>query len=197
VQGNERYTRGGRQAGQFVGTDTSDLPSFLTNLARDPGVMNNNLRGKNGQGRNGQNANANANAQSGRGGGGRAGQNKAKYRVARNADFDYELPPATDLSAHVGTHLKSLSSVKAMGPLDVYFQDRTLVLRGSVATAHDRVLAEKLALLEAGVDRVQNELTVAPPKPAAPAALPAAAPTAAAAPVARPAAAPVAGNPGR
>src|SRR5688572_19278677 len=33
VQGSERFTRQGRQAGQFVGSDTADLPGFLTELA--------------------------------------------------------------------------------------------------------------------------------------------------------------------
>jgi len=37
---------------------------------------------------------------------------------------------------------------------------RTAILEGVVATDHDRVLAEQLALLEPGIDRVENRLNV-------------------------------------
>lgn len=166
VAGNERFTRGGRQAGQFVGADTTDLPSFLTQLATGGNGGNNQLRGgRNQQGRGGQNANQ----QGGRNNGGRMGQQKAQYRIARSIGFDYAPPTAAAVQSHLGTRLKSLASVKSLGPIDVSFQARTVVLRGSVATAHDRDLAERLALLEAGVDQVQNELTIGqPPASSAP-----------------------------
>ena len=43
---------------------------------------------------------------------------------------------------------------------------RTAILRGTVATDEDRRLAEQLVLLEPGVAKVQNEITVRP-QPAA------------------------------
>lgn len=161
VQGNERFTRGGRQAGQFVGADTTDLPSFLTQLATGGNGGNNQLRG--GRNQQGQRGGQNANQQGSRNGGGRAGQQKAQYRIARSVGFDYAPPTAAELRTQLGTRFKSLPGVKAVGPIDVSLQERTVVLRGSVATAHDRDLAERLALLEAGVDQVRNELTIARP----------------------------------
>jgi len=58
--------------------------------------------------------------------------------------------------------MKSRPAFKALGPIEVLLQDRTVFLRGSVATEHDRELAQRLALLEAGVDAVQNQLAVNP-----------------------------------
>jgi osmotically-inducible protein OsmY len=46
-------------------------------------------------------------------------------------------------------------------PIQVSFVDGTAVLRGVVATPHDRELAEQWMLLEPGVRAVRNELTVA------------------------------------
>jgi hypothetical protein len=61
--------------------------------------------------------------------------------------------------------------VKAMGSVAVAVEGQTAVLKGSVASVHDRQLLEKLLLLEPGVSEVRNELQVAaatkapPPKP--------------------------------
>jgi osmotically-inducible protein OsmY len=165
LQGNERFTRGGRQAGQFVGADTTDLPSFLTELATG-GLTGQRNRGQQGQ-RQGQGQNPNQ--QAARGGATRAGQQRANYRIARSVAFDYSPPTPATVRTQLGSRLQALPGVTALGPIEVTLQQRTVVLRGSVATAHDRDLAERLALLEAGVDQVQNELTIAPPSaPAAP-----------------------------
>jgi osmotically-inducible protein OsmY len=171
VGATDRFTRGGRRPGQFVGSDTTDLPSFMTQLAGAVGGQGSNLnqlRGRNQQGQRGQNPN-NPNQQAGRGGmGGRMNQQQAQYRVSRSVGFNYALPATAELRTQLGTRLQRLPGVSALGPIDVTLQERTIVLRGSVATAHDRDLAERLALLEAGVDQVQNELTIAPPAMTAP-----------------------------
>lgn len=44
--------------------------------------------------------------------------------------------------------------------INVTFEDRTAVLRGSVATAYERDLAERMASLQPGVNQVRNELLV-------------------------------------
>lgn len=163
----DRFARGNRQPGQFVGSDTSDLPSFLTNLATGGGGNNNNLNsGRNG-GRNGGNqnqANANQNNAS------RGGRTQAvPYRQTRSVAFDVRPANREQLSATLVGRFQRSPRFQTMGPVQVEIQDRTAILRGVVATAHDRDLAERLALLEAGISRVQNELTVAqaavPPAP--------------------------------
>jgi hypothetical protein len=45
--------------------------------------------------------------------------------------------------------------------ISVSMEGRTAVLSGTVASEHDRVLAERLALLEPGVSAIRNELVVA------------------------------------
>ena len=54
-------------------------------------------------------------------------------------------------------------------PIQIEVEKGTAILRGAVASAHDRAIAERLALLEGGIWKVQNELTVAgvqtPPAP--------------------------------
>jgi osmotically-inducible protein OsmY len=65
--------------------------------------------------------------------------------------------------SQIATRIKSRPGFQALGPIEVLLDQRTIILRGTVATAHDRELAARLALLEGGVDNVSNELTVAPP----------------------------------
>jgi osmotically-inducible protein OsmY len=173
---NDRFVRGNRQAGAFVGADTSDVPAALTQLFGGSGMSGQRGRSQQ-QGRQGSQGNPNQ-AQSGRSGGGRMAQQQTQYRISRSLGFNYTMPPAPQLQTQLGERLKALPSVKTLGPIDVSLQQRTVVLRGTVATAHDRDLAERLALLEAGVDLVQNELTIAPPaNAAAPPAAAAAAPS--------------------
>jgi osmotically-inducible protein OsmY len=69
----------------------------------------------------------------------------------------------TDLSRSLGvtTQLSRFSSVQ------VTLDGGTAVLRGTVNSANDRLLAEQVALLEPAINGVRNELTVAAP-PAVP-----------------------------
>jgi osmotically-inducible protein OsmY len=48
-------------------------------------------------------------------------------------------------------------------PVTVTVQGETAVLRGRVATDHDRLLAEALAQMQPGIWKVQNELVVESP----------------------------------
>ena len=56
------------------------------------------------------------------------------------------------LEQRLGKHLKTPS-------LEIQLEGRTAVLRGSVATDHDRALAEQLALLKPGISFVRNEIS--------------------------------------
>jgi hypothetical protein len=59
----------------------------------------------------------------------------------------------------VATIEQSFTALPQSG-IRVNVEDGTVVLRGTVATASDRRVAERMAKLEPGVDRVQNELVV-------------------------------------
>jgi hypothetical protein len=59
-----------------------------------------------------------------------------------------------------GRLVKMLTS-RTGHPMSVEVTGRTAVLRGTVPTEHDRIVAEQLLRLEPGVGQVQNDLVVA------------------------------------
>lgn len=59
--------------------------------------------------------------------------------------------------------LTKLPGVQAGSDVRVEVLAGVAVIRGSVPTDRDRELIEQLALLEPGIDKVENELTIAPP----------------------------------
>ncbi len=79
--------------------------------------------------------------------------------------FETAGPPPQQLTAGLQ---RRLSQVPALDSASVSVQGRAVVLRGSVSTDHARDLAERLALLEPGIDVVQNELTTSQKLPASP-----------------------------
>ncbi len=75
---------------------------------------------------------------------------------------------AGKFSTSLPERLARLPELHWNSPGQTEIRGRTLILRGTVATDHDRQLAERVARLEPGVDQVQNQLVVAshPAKPA-------------------------------
>jgi hypothetical protein len=77
----------------------------------------------------------------------------------------------------IAKRLGKLPSLHFSGPIRVDIVGRTAYLRGSVATEHERDLAERVVLLESAVDDVVNLIEVGgadsvvppPPTPARPA----------------------------
>ncbi len=145
-----------------------------------------------GQGANNQNAGGfgnaggfNAGGRGGFGGGGQQGaqgrqpQTQQPTRILRTKltiapDFTYPRVTPTALRAKLDgqfQRVRQLSSTesarvskRALGGSRItsVSNDRTVTLRGTVASERDRLVAEKLAKMEPGVDSVVNELTVAP-----------------------------------
>lgn len=165
LSGNERFVRGNRQEGQFVGADTGDLENFVgvSTGASGQGGQG----GLGGQRGGGQGALAalfggqgiNQNNAGGRGATGGQGTIRTSRRVA----FSIPRRATARVSVDLSTRLRSLPGTTSASPIAVAVEGRTVVLRGLVATDHDRVLAERVARLEPGVSRVVNELEVAPP----------------------------------
>lgn len=63
---------------------------------------------------------------------------------------------------------KSFTSAVSRMPgtaVEITVQGRTAVLQGTVPSDRERLLAERLALLEPGIERVENRLTIAEPSP--------------------------------
>jgi len=83
--------------------------------------------------------------------------------------FEHPQPQRSQVNSKLAERLTRSPSIRFRSPLEVNLQsDGTVVLRGTVATAHDRAVAERLARLEPGVWKVQNELQVATEQPEQP-----------------------------
>ena len=73
----------------------------------------------------------------------------------------FRTPQLGDHPAVAVTQLiQRLSEIKKTTPVTVVMQGDTAVLRGEVASEHDRALAESIALLEPGIWDVRNELLI-------------------------------------
>jgi len=163
--GSERFMRGNRQSGNFVGSDLNEVSQFFSNLTGGRGGTGGlNVGGPQANNR-GNDFNAQSQQQT---------SNIVPHRLVVafpvGRTFTGSTPAITTATSRAIT-LRALGRLQTQAPLSVELQNRTAILRGVVATGHDRVLAEKLTLLEPGIDRVQNELTVAealpPGQPAA------------------------------
>ncbi len=102
---------------------------------------------------------------------GQFGQNRSQYaapaRPRVTVGFSPELAAENAITTGISQRMTQLSSrqgraiqIQTRGPVQVSLQGRTAILRGVVATEHDRAVAARVALLEPGVSQVQNELLV-------------------------------------
>jgi osmotically-inducible protein OsmY len=165
---NARFVRGNRQAGDFVGTDAQDQQHEVGGVQDDMNTGNYPQSGgptsSTSRGSNNPNSrqNTNRNRQDS---GGSAGQNSTSIRTTFRAGFDYPKPKPNQLKTTLTRRLALMSSIQTQAPIRVEVQGRTTILRGVVATDHDRFLAESMIRLEPGVEKVKNELEVENPTP--------------------------------
>jgi hypothetical protein len=151
VEGGERYLRDSRQPGQFVGADSADTSAFYSQMQGNQGNsgLEELLRGA--AQREFQNQNQ-----------GSASRNALRPRLTLG--FQREIP-VTRIITQMTTRFAKLPSLGVLEPVTVSLVGRTAVLRGRVATDHDRLMAAQIALLEPGVSAVQNDLQVGTPRP--------------------------------
>ncbi len=181
LNASDRFVRGNRQPGQFVGSDTQDVQNMLRSMGATGGVqgLNNRAMGNMTGGRNtGRGNQANRANQPGANqpGGGRG--SAADLAVTISTGFQAPSPPAATVVAGLSERLTKMKGIQRLSPIQALMSDGTVVLQGEVASPHDRALAEQLAMLEPGVRSVRNELLVRPsgPTPPAPASIPEAPP---------------------
>ena len=82
-------------------------------------------------------------------------------QVTYNIGFPVPYVPATNVARKLSNELSNSPTIGAYGPVNVQVEGGTAILRGTVPTDHDRILAAQLALLEPRVSQVRNELQVA------------------------------------
>ena len=162
VQGNERFVRGSRQPGEFVGAggDTAGgAGGFVGSQmagARSTGSRSN-MGLSSLANRDGNQPNQTT----------RSSRSDVRRRV--RLGFSVVRPAATDVVPRLRLQLEKIIQPRASSPIQIEIEKGTATLRGAVASAHDRVIAERLVLLEGGIWKVNNELTVfeaqTPPAP--------------------------------
>ncbi len=84
-------------------------------------------------------------------------------RVRLQPAFDVPLLPAGQANLEIQTRLTRVMQLRGVGSPQVELAGRTAFLRGTVATARDRALVERIASLEPGVSRVENLVTIQAP----------------------------------
>jgi hypothetical protein len=90
-------------------------------------------------------------------------QNARIFRMQLDVGFEPPKLAASTVNDRVQKSLNRSLPAGIRPGVEIEIVDRTAVLRGVVPTAHDRAVAEQLALLEPGISRVTNELTVTEP----------------------------------
>lgn len=158
VSGGERYLRGNRGRGSFVGRDRSSGTGFVGNtqgttagnvasavqnlrVQATPLVSVNQPRTPRGKG--------------------------DLYDPRLEIGFALTPPEPAEVQQTLTRRLREESATGRFEQIEVSLEGRTARMRGTVASASDRAVAEALVLFEPGVDAVQNELQVrpAPPEP--------------------------------
>lgn len=152
VNGNERFVRGARQQGQFVGADNRDTTNLFSALAGQNSQTRPAPRIQQQPNPNQQLNNANRTT----------GANRQKLIVPLSLGFEVSRVSSTASGDIIAKRLAKLPGLALTSPLEVSLNSDEATLRGTVATERDRELAERLVLLEPGVSRVRNELQVAP-----------------------------------
>ena len=156
LQGNERFVRGARQPGEFVGSDQRDVSSTIFGS-----MAGNNTGGLSGL----QNLISARGARNRGNLGGRGGGRQSQVMPSIGMELGFSPPNATTATriTEIERRLESMTQIRRLGRLTVTIEDRTATIRGAVATDRDRVLVGHLVKLEPGVSQIRNEIVVGQP----------------------------------
>ncbi len=149
-----------RRTGDFVGADARDSRSgILGALTGASSSADSSYSSTGYSNRSSTGTSYRGNSRNGRYG---VGSNAAQVFRGLNMGSDLRAPANPQLSTAVTQHLTKSMRLPAGAPVEVSVRGDTALLRGVVATEHDRALAEQLVRLEPGVAKVANELRVEP-----------------------------------
>lgn len=153
LDGSERFVRGNRSRRDFVGSDRTEQSGFVgASQAIGVGRVQSATEGLRIDATDVQRVNRPLPPQAAKG----------LYYPRLEIDFDVtrNLPSPLEEAANRRMH-ERIAAVTGSGALLV-LEGRTAILRGTVPTQHAGDLAERLLSFEPGIDRVQNELRIAP-----------------------------------
>ena len=150
---NERFIRGNRRSGNFVGTDSRDSRGFVgSQQGGERGRARSATSGLRIQSAPDANRTASASIQ----------RRSGPYQPQLSLGFETTRPSEQSAAEMLLAQLESLPGFHPTGPIEVLVEGGKATLRGEVASERDRSLAERLALFEPGIDAVRNELKVRP-----------------------------------
>ena len=159
LRGNERFIRGNRRPGDFIGSGTRNRSHFT---GSQQGTVGGRVQPATTSLHVTTPPAVNQPAPS-------ALTASGLYQPTLEIGFD--LPNRTaKLSSELTRHLQASPANRQGSRIAVSVEGRTAILRGEVASESDRTLAEQLVLFEPGISTVQNDLQVkrSAPKPGAP-----------------------------
>ena len=164
LQGNERFLRGNRAAADFVGSDQREQQGFVgSEQARGAGAVTSSVAGL--RERTDRSSQMNRPLTL-------PGVDEM-YHPRLRLGFALPGPSVTvaDLGRRVTEELAAPNRFSERSQIVVSVEGRMATLRGEVASARERDLAELVVLVEPGISQAKNELNVVdplvPPQPAA------------------------------
>ena len=158
ITGTESFIRGNQQRGAFVGSSAAEVQSQGFAGSVQAGQTPTGQQGS-GLTSGGPNRSGGSNRATNTG---RNRRTSTQLRTSLRVGFITRRAAAPDVvSAALVRRLSNSPRVQNLSPVQVVIQGRTATLRGVVATAYDRALAEQVTRLEAGIWQVKNELVVA------------------------------------
>jgi hypothetical protein len=161
LTGIERFLRGNRSRSDFVGSDLLDRPGFIGSVQGNTrGIIRSAIT----------NLRPLVNEQINRMPPEPLTRQARPYAPRYQVNFDYPLPATADVEASLSRQMLRIPGMERLGPIEVSVAGQTAILRGAVASEHQRDVAEQLVLLEPGIREVQNELYIAAPAAASSAA---------------------------
>lgn len=157
ISGAERFLRGNRNKRDFVGSDTRDRTNFVGEQSGTTrGAVVSSVQDLRAQ----REVNMNQAL--------RKPNPRQMYYPRLRVNFDYAQPTGVHVSERAQYQLQRTETLNLRSPIAVSVEDGTATLRGTVASAHDREMAELMMRFEPGISSVKNELEVQSPSPQTP-----------------------------
>ena len=154
VTGAERFLRGNRAAGDFVGTDSGDRAGFVGSTASDnTGPIRSAATGALVRTTTGPAINRTR------------VRSPAPYMYEARLRVGFDVSPRS-LPTHETKVAQRLMQVRAIDPassIAVKLEGSTATLSGTVGSGREKILAGMLLTFEPGISTVKNELVVRPP----------------------------------
>ena len=158
VNFNERFIRGNRKPGNFVGGDSKDRRGFVgSQQGGQSGRVRPTITPV-------HSSAPDANHTAPAAGHSRSGVYEPRLSIA----FDVTRPSEQAVAQGLARQLLASPEFHSTSRIEVSVEGAIARLRGEVASERDRALAERLILFEPGIDSVRNELKVSarPKRPA-------------------------------